>query len=338
MRTRFGKFGTALVAGAAFTFGSIATAQTLNLKMAHQWPQDDHDYVIFTGIKFAQEVEKRTNGQIKITMFPAESLVKASATHTALRNGTVDLAIYPYLYAAGAIPAMNMVLLPGLWRNHDEVFAFRNSDAWKKLEKKAQDYGFKTLSWIQISGGVASTTKPIRDPSDVAGMKLRAAGKSMEFVLQKAGATTVSMPSSETYNGMQLGLLEGLWTSSGSFGAYRMYEVAKFYTSPEDYSVYFTIEPITISMKTWNKLTPEQQKILVEVGQSLEQSALEGAKREDKRVAEVFAKNGVKVEKMTEASWIKWQEWFRRYGFEKFKTDVPDGEELLKAAGGEAAK
>lgn len=338
MRIPFAKFGTALVAGAAFTFAGVAAAQTLNLKMAHQWPQDESDYVIATGIKFAEEVEKRTNGQIKITTFPAQSLVKANATHTALRNGTVDLAIYPYIYAAGAIPQMNLVLLPGLWSSHDDVFAFRKSEAWKQLEQKAQEYGFKTLSWIQISGGVATTGKPVHEPQDVSGMKMRAAGKFMEYALQQAGATTVSMPSSENYNAMQLGLLDGMWTSSGSFGAYRIYEVAKFYNSPEDYSVYFTIEPIAISMKTWNKLTPEQQKVLVEVGQSLEQSALEGAKHEDKRVAELFAKNGVKVEKMTKASWTKWQDWFQKHAFERFKADVPGGEELLKAAGNEAAK
>lgn len=327
------KYGTALLASVVLSSGSAAIAQTLNLKMAHQWPQDGSDYVVATGIKFAQEIEKRTHGQIKITTFPAESLVKAGTTHTALKNGTVDLAIYPYIYAAGAIPQMNMVLLPGLWRTHDDVFAFRHSKAWQELEKKAEDYGFKTLSWIQISGGVATTGKEIHEPQDVSGMKLRAAGKFMEFALQKAGATTVSMPSSENYSAMQTGLLGGMWTSSGSFGAFRMYEVAKFYNSPEDFSVYFTIEPIAISMKTWNKLTPEQQKIFVDVGQSLESSALEGAKHEDRRIAELFAKNGVKVEKMTEASWKKWQAWFQQYSFEKFKTDVPGGEELLKAAG-----
>ena len=335
---KFKKYRAVLATSAILVCSNLAIAQTLNLKMAHQWPQDESDYVVATGIKFAQEVEKRTGGQIKITTFPAESLVKAGATHTALKNGSVDLAIYPYIYAAGAIPQMNMVLLPGLWRTHDEVFAFRNSEAWKEIEKKAEDYGFKTLSWIQISGGVATSGKEIHEPQDVAGMKLRAAGKFMEFALQKAGATTVSMPSSENYSAMQTGLLGGMWTSSGSFGAFRMYEVAKFYNSPEDFSVYFTIEPIAISMKTWNKLSPEQQKIFAEVGQSLESAALEGAKREDRRVAELFAKNGVKVEKMTEASWKKWQSWFQQYSFEKFKTDVPGGEALLKAATSGAAK
>jgi len=332
------KCSAILVAGVVSVFGSAAMAQTLNLKMAHQWPQDESDYVIATGIKFAQEVEKRTNGQIKISMFPAESLVKAGATHTALKNGSIDLAIYPYIYSAGAIPQMNMVLLPGLWRTHDDVFAFRKSEAWKRIEEKAEAYGFKTLSWIQISGGVATTGKPVHEPADVSGMKLRAAGKFMEYALQKAGATTVSMPSSENYSAMQTGLLDGMWTSSGSFGAFRMYEVAKFYNSPEDFSVYFTIEPIAISMKTWNKLSPEQQKILLEVGQSLEQAALEGAKHEDTRVAQLFANQGAKVEKMSEADWKKWQAWFQQYSFEKFKADIPDGEALLNAATREAAQ
>lgn len=330
MSTRFRMTVRGFLATAILAMCGAASAQVLNLKLAHQWPQDEADYVIATATKFVQEVEKRSNGQIKITVFPAESLVKAGATHTALKNGTVDLAVYPYIYAAGAIPEMNLVLLPGLWKTHDDVFAFRTSEAWKRLEQKAEAFGFKTLSWIQISGGVASTKKAIHKHEDVSGLKLRAAGKFMEYALQQAGASTVSMPSSENYSAMQLGLLDGMWTSSGSFGAYRIYEVAKYYVSPEDFSVYFTIEPIAISMKTWNKLSPEQQKIMLEVGASLEQAALEGAKREDSRVAKLFADKGVKVEKMSEVDWKNWQAWFAQHSFTKFAKDIPGGEELIR--------
>ncbi len=319
-------------AATAMLITAGAWAQQVTLKLAHQWPQEESDYVIATAVKFAQEVEKRSNGQIKIQFFPAESLVKARDTHTALRNGTVDMSIYPWIYAAGAIPELNMVLLPGLWKTHDDVFRFRQSEPWKKLVAKAEAYGFKPLTWIQISGGVASTRKPVLAPEDVAGMKARAAGKYMEFALQKAGASTVSMPSSENYNAMQLGLLDAVWTSSSSFGAYRLFEVAKFYTSPEDYSIYFTIEPITISMATWRKLTPDQQRILSETAISLEQFALEGAKNEDKRVAQLFAGNGVKVEKMTLEAWRQWQALFQQHAFDKFKKDVPAAASLLDEA------
>jgi TRAP-type C4-dicarboxylate transport system substrate-binding protein len=320
---------TVLGVVASFVTTGQASAEAITLKMVHQWPQAESDYVIATGIKFAQEVEKRSNGEIKIQFFPAESLVKASNTHTALKNGTVDLAIYPYVYAAGAIPEMNLVLMPGIWKSHDDVFRFRTTSVWKQLEAKAQAYGFKTLSWIQISGGVASTKKPIASPKDIAGAKVRAAGKYMSFAVTEAGASTVSMPSSENYSAMQLGLLDAVWTSSSSFSAFRLYEVSKYYVSPEKYSYYFTIEPITISMKVWNKLTVEQQKILYDVGSSLEQAALEGAKKEDQRVAKLFADNGVKVQQLTIEEWNRWHTLFNDQAYSKFRKDIPTLAPLL---------
>ena len=145
--------------------------------MAHQWPDDPNDYVVSTGKKFGAEVEVRSGGKIHINIFPAESLVKALATHTALRNGGIDLSIYPYIYAAGAIPQMSLVLLPGLWKTPQDVFNFRNSEPWHEIEAKAEAFGFKTLCWIQISGGMAPKSKPINVPSDLRGQKVRAAGK-----------------------------------------------------------------------------------------------------------------------------------------------------------------
>src|ERR1019366_4473770 len=166
-----------------------APGQTVTLKMAHQWPQNEADYVIATGVRFAQEVEKRSNGQMKVQFFPAESLVKASATHTALRNGTVDLSIYPYIYLVGAIPEMNLMAMPGLWKNHDEAFRYHTSAVWKKLEEKLEAYGIKTLCWIQVGVGVASAKKFIRGPADLPGQKTRMSGKYSEYTFQKAGAS-----------------------------------------------------------------------------------------------------------------------------------------------------
>lgn len=320
----------ALVTGAAFALAAqAASAEVITLKMAHQWPQDESDYIVATGTRFAKEIERRTHGQIKINIFPAQSLVKASAMHTALKSGAVDLAVYPYIYSAGAIPEMNLTLLPGVWKSHDDVYRFRESPAWKELEQKAEQYGFKTLTWMQISGGVASTRKPIVEPGDVAGAKARTAGKMMEAAIQKAGGSTVSVTSPETYNALQLGVLDTVWTSSSTFGSLRLYEVAKYYTSPEKLSIFFTIEPICISMKTWNRLTPEQRKIFTEVGKSLEAEALEGARKEDGRVAKLFADHGAKVTQLSPEAWREWQKLFQESAFVKFRKDVPNGAHLL---------
>jgi len=322
---------TALIAAMTWILApTVAHADdTIKLKMAHQWPDDPNDYVVQTGKRFAQEVEQRSGGKIHINIFPAESLVKALDTHTALRNGSIDLSIYPYIYAAGAIPQLNLILLPGLWKTPEDVYSYRKSAPWNELEAKIEAYGFKKLCWIQISGGMASKSKPINVPVDLDGQTVRGAGAMMEAALQSAKASTVSMASSATYSAMQLGLLDGLWTSSGTFASYRIYEVTKYYNSPEQYSIYFTIEPITISMKTWKKLTPAQQKILMDVGESLEQSAFEGAKIDDKRVTQLFANNGAQIHPMTLAEWEQWQKLFSSVSFAKFRKEVPGGAQLL---------
>ncbi len=319
-----------LVGALAAMTAPVRADDVVTLKMAHQWPDDPNDYVVSTGKQFAAEVEKRSGGRIKINIFPAESLVKALDTHSALRSGSVDLAIYPYIYAAGAIPEMNLILLPGLWKTPQDVFRFRSSEPWNEIEAKAEAFGFKTVCWIQISGGVASKSKPINLPGDLAGQKVRAAGKMMEAALQKAGASTVSMSSTEAYSAMQLGLLDAVWTSSGTFGSYRLYEVSKFYNSPEDYSVYFTIEPIAISMRTWRKLTPEQQAMIMDVGHGLEQKAFDAAVADDRRVAQLFAGAGAKIHKMTLDEWKQFQSLFQDVSFAKFRNDVPGGAALLE--------
>jgi TRAP-type C4-dicarboxylate transport system substrate-binding protein len=161
------------------------------------------------------------------------------------------------------------------------------------------------------------------------GAKARTAGKMMEAAIQKAGASTISVTSPETYNAMQLGVLDTVWTSSSTFGSLRLYEVSKFYTSPEKFSIFFTLEPVVISMKTWNRLTPEQQKLFAEVGKSLEAPALEAARKEDGRVADLFRKQGVKVEQLSSEAWQQWQKLFQESSFVKFRKDVPNGSELL---------
>ncbi|WP_366922209.1 TRAP transporter substrate-binding protein DctP [Metallumcola ferriviriculae] len=304
--------------------------KAVTLKLAHQWPQDGEDYVVAAGMKFAEEVEKRTNGQVKIEMYPAQSLVKAKDTHTALKNGAIDMAIYPYIYAAGAVPELNIVLMPALWRNHDEVFAFKDSEVMKNIEEKLnKQLNFKTLSWIQISGGIASTDKAVQDIGDVEGLKWRSAGKYTEVMLKSLGGGTVSMASSEIYTALQRGLLNAVLTSSSSFGSYKLYEVADYYTSPEDYSFYFTIEPLAISMKAWDSLTEDQQQIMLEVAKEVEQEALEGAKKEDARVAKMFADAGVTVEKMTKEQWDGFAKAAEENAYPAFREEVPNGEWLL---------
>src|SRR3546814_15143281 len=82
--------------------------------------------------------------------------------------------------------------------------------------------------------------------------------------------------------------------------SFRMNEVAKFVTTAQDHTFWYMFEPLLMSKATYDKLTPEQQKIVMDVGHSLQEFSLEACKKDDAKVAEVYGKEGDKVYTLTE--------------------------------------
>jgi TRAP-type C4-dicarboxylate transport system substrate-binding protein len=91
-------------------------------------------------------------------------------------------------------------------------------------------------------------------------------------------------------------------------------------------------EPLLISKTAWDSLTPAQQKVVMEVGASLEPFAVEGAKKDDKLLAEVYAKAGNKVVDMNQASFDKWLAVAKETSYKEFGESVPNGKQLLDMA------
>jgi len=84
-------------------------------------------------------------------------------------------------------------------------------------------------------------------PDDAKGLKIRGGDRTMELALKEAGASVVSLPSSEIYTGMSSGVLDAAMTSSTSLISYRLYEQSKFVTSARNRTIWFMFEPLLIS-------------------------------------------------------------------------------------------
>src|SRR3979411_1750806 len=122
---------------AASRFGSAAPAQML--KISHQFPGgtiDEGDFRDRICLKFAAELEKRTNGALGAQVYPNSSLMKTIPQFSAVRKGALDLSFYPISYAGGEFPELNIGLMPGL------VSSYAQGAAWKKsaLGKKFSDF------------------------------------------------------------------------------------------------------------------------------------------------------------------------------------------------------
>src|SRR5450830_619338 len=245
---------------------SVVFAQTSALKISHQFPGGtikEGDFRDRLVRNFAAEVEKRSKGAMKFEIYPGSSLMKTNAQFSSMRKGALDMALIPLSYAGGEVPELNIGLMPGLVVSYEQAYGWKTKPVGKLLAKILQEKGVIIVSWIWQAGGVASRTKAVVDPDDVKGMKIRGGSREVDLVLKAAGAAVVSLPSNEIYAAMQTGAMEAAMTSSTSLISFRLEEVSKFLTTGRGQSYWYMLEPLMISKATFDKLTKEQQNLIM---------------------------------------------------------------------------
>lgn len=266
-----GLLGAPLLGGLALP---AAAAGPLVLKISHQFPANT-DFRDRLARKFADEVTKQTNGQITFQIYPGSSLYNPFQQFEAMSNGALDMSVYPLAYSGGKLPQTNLTLMPALIDNYQQAYGWETADIGKWLVDYLAQHGVVIVTWIWQGGGVASRDKAILVPADLKGLKTRGAGKMIELMLEAAGGSISNFASTETYNAMHSGVVDALWTSSASLMSFRLQEVAKNVTTARKYTFWYMFEPLLMSKTTYDKLTPAQQKIVMDVGKSLQPYALD---------------------------------------------------------------
>jgi len=313
----------------------VQAADAKVIKISHQFPGgtiDKGDFRDRLVRKFAAEVEKRTKGELKFEIYPGGSLVKAKEQLDALSKGALDMTLYPLAYSGGKIPEVNITLMPALVSSYEQGYRWKNAPIGKELTGILEKNNVKIVTWLWQAGGVVSRDKAILVPNDVKGLKVRGAGKSMDELLKAAGGAITDVPSNETYSAMQSGVLDGVWTSSGSLISFRLNELAKHVTTARNKTFWFMFEPLLMAKATYDALTPAQQKIVMEVGASMEKFALQEAKEDDKELAAVYAKSGVAVHDMDEKAFSLWRKLAHESAWKTFEEKVKDGKKLMEMA------
>lgn len=312
-----------------------ANAGVRVIKISHQFPGgtiDEGDFRDRLCRKFAQEVEKRTGGELKFEIYPSSSLVKDKQQFNSMATGALDMSLYPLAYSGGQIPETNITLMPALITSYEQGLRWKNAPIGKELSRIVEDKGVKLLTWVWQAGGTVSKNNPIIAPADAKGLKVRGGGRSMDLMLKAAGASVTSISSSEIYNALQQGVIDGAVTSSGSLVSYRLYEHAKHVTSARDKTFWYMFEPLCISKKTFDSLTPKQQKIMTEVGALLEKFAMDAAKADDQHLSKVYSGAGATVHNMNEAAFNKWREIASSSAWKDFEGSVKNGKSLMDMA------
>ncbi|CCD96394.1 putative TRAP-type C4-dicarboxylate transport system, periplasmic component (dctP-like); signal peptide [Bradyrhizobium sp. ORS 375] len=340
MLSRRHVIASALAAPAILRFGTGTAHAATTLKISHQFPGgtiDKGDFRDRLCRVFAEEVAKRSGGEIAAEIYPNSSLIKTVAQFSAMRKGALDISLYPMPYAGGEVPETNIALMPGLVTTYDQGMRWKNEPVGKALSDFLADKGIILLSWVWQAGGVASRSRPLVTPEDAKGMKVRGGSREMDMVLQTAGASVLSVPSNEIYTAMQTGACDAGITSSTSLISFRLEEVSKALTSGAKASYWFMLEPLMMSKASFDKLPKNQQDILLAVGTEMEAFGRKGAQEDDIEVAKVYEKAGAKVAELDVETVNKWRDIARDTAWKDYGGKSANCAKLLKLASDVAA-
>jgi TRAP-type transport system periplasmic protein len=248
---------------------SIATprafAQQFNLRAAHYF-KEDHPWNKGL-VLFAKRVDEESKGRVKIDIFNGGILGSEAQTLQFVKDGSLDLVISDPSAGAPFAKELDFFALPFLFRNYAHWQAALDGEPGKVYAKLIEDKaGLKIIGyWGGSTRNVLSTKKPINSIDDLKGFRLRLISSPLKVNAWKAvGTVPTPIAFMETYLAMKSGVVDGMENESVAVREMKFYEPAPFIARTEHE---FTVRPLFISKKTFDKLPPDLQQVVIKSAQ-----------------------------------------------------------------------
>jgi C4-dicarboxylate-binding protein DctP len=225
--------------------------QTIVIKFSHvAAPDTPKGQAANAFKKFAEE---RTNGRVKVEVYPNSMLFKDAEELDALQLGSVQmLAPVPGKFGPAGLPEFEAFDLPYLFPDIEALHKVYHSPVGLGLLKKLESKGFVGLAYWDNGFRVMSANRQIHTPGDMKGLKMRInSSKVNAAIMRSVGAAPQTMAFSEVYQGLQTGVIDGTEGPLSNLYTQKQYEVQKHVTL-----TYHTISNyVVITNKAfWDKL------------------------------------------------------------------------------------
>lgn len=214
--------------------------------------------------EWIKEVEKRTNGAVKITFYPGGSLTPAPKVYDGVVEGISDIGMSLFAYTPGRFPACELVDLPHAYPNGWVATKVAN-DFYTNF-KPAELEDVKPLYFHAHGPGVVFTTKkPVRKMEDLKGLVIRSTGIGAK-IMQALGAEGLGASQGEAYELMSKGVVDGSFTPREVLKGWKQAEVVKYITGSYDVGN-TTMMFVVMNQGKWNALPEDIKKVFTEVSE-----------------------------------------------------------------------
>ncbi|GAA5162554.1 TRAP transporter substrate-binding protein DctP [Viridibacterium curvum] len=286
----------ALLTGAPFA--SLST-HAADLKT---WVLEGEDYPKHQGMRyFLDQLKIRSNGRYGGTVQWKETLGDQKKVLPQFQKGEVDVAVLSNTPLYQAVPEMEVLSLPFIFKNTDHMLRTLDGEIGQGLEKSLAAKGYIVLAWYD--GGARSffsRTKPLRFASDLNTMKIRVANKpELKRMASALGAEPIDMAYDKVKTALETGSIDGAENDLLSYQLSEQYKFAKYYVV-SNHSV--LPEAMVVSTQLWQKLSPADRELFRNTAR---ESAIEVRNAWVKKTALVrkkLEKEGVKFYDMADNS------------------------------------
>ena len=227
--------------------------------------------------RFKQLAEERTKGRVKVEVYPNSTLYKDGEEMEALQLGSVQV-LAPSLAKFGPLGVRDFEVfdLPYMFEDYAQLDKVADGPVGKNLFKKLEAKGIVGLAYWHNGFKVMSANKPLREPGDMKGLKMRIqSSKVLSDEMKALGAIPQVMAFSEVYQAMQTGVVDGSENTPSNMFTQKHHEVQKYVTLTDHGYIGYAV---IVNKKFWDGLPADVR------------TAIEGAMRDATKYANDIAR------------------------------------------------
>ncbi|MGY0398398.1 MAG: TRAP transporter substrate-binding protein [Ostreibacterium sp.] len=259
------------------------------------------------GSKFAELLEKKTDGKVKIKLFPNSQLGSEQNTVNDAAMGLLDFSVVAINNVTPFSPTVGLLTMPYLIQTQEEARKLVQGSIGKKLVKNTiRDAKVRILGWSYSGFRVLTNSKrPVRTLDDLKGLVIRVPKNEIMIASYQAwGINPTPMAWSETFTALQQKVVDGQDNPYITVYAMKFNEVQKYITNIH---YVFSLEPLIISESIFEKQPKELQKAILEAGKEATDYSYDYLIKTEKRIRKDLISKGMEITEPAngEKEWIK---------------------------------
>lgn len=247
------------------------------------------------GKKFAALMEEKTNGEIKIDLFPNGQLGSEQDTVNNAAMGILDLSVVAINNITPFSPSVGVLTLPYVIQNVEDAKTLIDGEIGQEMvDNTIRDAGVRIVAWTYSGCRVLTNSKrPVTKPEDLEGMVIRVPKNEIMIASYQAwGVNPTPMAWSEVFTALQQGVIDGQDTPYITINAMKFYEVQKYLT---EICYVFLLEPLIISESVFQSLSEEQQQAVLEAGKETTEFSYQYLIETEEKIKQELAEKGMEI-------------------------------------------